>query len=160
MSTAKTNAMRILENLKIPYTVFTYPSEDFLDGVTVAQMVGKPVETVFKTLITVGASRNHYVFVLPVAKELDLKAAARAAGEKSVEMLAVSKITEVTGYIKGGCSPVGMKKLFKTVIDASAEALPVMTFSAGKRGMQLETAPHDLAAAVKATFADITAKPQ
>jgi Cys-tRNA(Pro)/Cys-tRNA(Cys) deacylase len=158
MSNVKTNAMRILENLKIPYTVFTYPSEDFLDGVTVAQMVGKPVEMVFKTLVTVGASRSNYVFVIPVAKELDLKAAARAVGEKSIEMLAVSKITDVTGYIKGGCSPIGMKKLFKTVIDASAATLTSMTFSAGKRGMQIEAAPQDLAAAVKATFNDITAK--
>ncbi len=155
---AKTNAMRMLDKEKIVYEVYTYGGDEFLDGVTVAGRIGKPVETVFKTLVTLGASGEPYVFVVPVAEELDLKAAARAVGEKSISMLPVARITEVTGYVKGGCSPVGMKKLYKTVIDASAEAFDTIIFSAGKRGMQLEVSPKALAGAVGAQFFEITLK--
>ncbi|MDP4152473.1 MAG: Cys-tRNA(Pro) deacylase [Bacillota bacterium] len=154
----KTNAMRILEKAKIDYSVFTYDSDEFLDGVTVAGMVNKPVETVFKTLLTVGAGNNVYVFVIPVAATLDMKAAARAVSEKSVSMLPVAKITAVSGYIKGGCSPIGMKKQYATVIDESARDLKLITFSAGKRGMQLETSPEDLAKVVGATFTAVIEK--
>jgi len=152
---AKTNAMRALDKEKMVYNAYAYGSDEFLDGVTVAGMIGKPVEQVFKTLVTVGAKKETFVFVIPVAKELDLKAAAKAVGQKSIEMLPAKDITVVTGYLKGGCSPIGMKKLYQTVIDASGEEQETIIFSAGKRGMQIELKPQDLAKICRAGFASV-----
>ncbi|NLG91992.1 MAG: Cys-tRNA(Pro) deacylase [Clostridiales bacterium] len=141
----KTNVMRILDRAKIPYKYYFYDHEDGkIDGVSVAHKLGQKVEQVFKTLVTRGASRNFYVFVVPVAKELNLKAAAKSVGEKSVEMIHVDEINKVTGYIRGGCSPIGMKKQFQTVIDSSCEQLPSIIVSAGKIGAQIEVEPHAL----------------
>lgn len=135
----KTNVMRILDRAGIPYAHYSYEhhGNDAVDGVTVAQRIGRPVEQVFKTLVTRGASRNFFVFVIPVAGELDLKAAAAAVGEKSVEMIHVAELCGVTGYIRGGCSPIGMKKKFPTFFDASALSLDKIAVSAGMRGAQL-----------------------
>lgn len=151
----KTNAMRILESMKIPFSQYTYECEEFVDGLQVADMLGLPYEKVYKTLVTVGNSKNYFVFVIPIAEELDLKAAAKSVGEKSVEMLHVKDINVVTGYVRGGCTAVGMKKQFVTRIDASAEGLEKMIVSGGRIGSQLELAPQDLAKAARAEFADI-----
>lgn len=152
----KTNAMRKLDTARVSYHTYEYEVTDgHIDGVSVAQKLGQPVERVFKTLVTQGASRNYFVFVIPVAQELDLKAAARAVGEKSVAMIPVADINKVTGYIRGGCSPVGMKKAFATVIDASCEGLPTMIVSAGKIGHQIELAPADLIKLACASVAPI-----
>lgn len=151
----KTNAMRILESLGIPFEQYTYECEEFVDGLQIADMLGLPRERVYKTLVTVGNSRNYFVFVIPVASELDLKAAARSVGEKSVELIHVKDINAVTGYIRGGCTAVGMKKQYVTRIDGSAEALEKMIVSGGRIGSQLELAPADLARAAGAEFADI-----
>lgn len=157
MAEAKTNAQRILEKEKIPYQAHSYDvSDGLLDGVSVAQKVGMPVEQVFKTLVTRGASKGIYVFVVPVAKELALKAAAKAVGEKSIEMVAVKEITPLTGYVKGGCSPVGMKKRYPTVVDESALLQQTVVVSAGRIGGQIELAPRDLERAVGCRFAAIT----
>lgn len=156
MTEEKTNVMRFLEQKKIAYTPHWYDvSDGVLDGVTAAGRVGIPPDTCFKTLVTVGASGKNYVFVVPVEKELDLKAAAKAVREKSVEMIKQAQLLPLTGYIHGGCSPVGMKKLFPTVIDASAQTLPEMTVSAGRPGCQITLAPADLAALVRGAFAEI-----
>ena len=156
MASDKTNVMRVLEQHKITYTAHEYPhGKDAVDGVTVAQLLGQNVEQVFKTLVTKGASGAFYVFVVPVAKELNLKAAAKSVGEKSVEMIHVSEINKVTGYIRGGCSPIGMKKLYRTVVDKSCEAFPSIIFSAGKIGAQVEVAPQDLLRLVNGTSAEI-----
>lgn len=152
----KTNAMRIIESNKIKAEVLNYDCEEFLDGVTIAERLGQPPEMTFKTLVTKGKSKNNYVFVVPVAKELDLKKAAKAVEEKSVEMLPLSDLLAVTGYVRGGCSPIGMKKQFRTVIDVSAQALDVMMFSGGRRGSQVKMSPEDLARLAGAQFADIT----
>lgn len=152
---SKTNALRELETLQIPYECTTYDSDGFMDGVSVAAAIGKSCEETYKTLVTVGASRANYVFVIPVAAELDLKKAAAAVGEKSVAMIHAKEITPTTGYIKGGCSPVGMKKLFRTVIHAAAQNLPQITVSAGRLGMQMTLAPADLQRACRAEFAEI-----
>ncbi len=141
----KTNVMRILDQAKISYNHYFYDHEDGkIDGVSVAHKLGQDVEQVFKTLVTRGASREYFVFVIPVAQELNLKAAAKSVGEKSVEMIHVDEINKVTGYIRGGCSPVGMKKQFQTVIDSSCEQLPAIIVRAGKIGAQVEVAPQDL----------------
>lgn len=138
----KTNAMRVLDRAKIPYETYSYEHEDGkIDGVSVAQKLGQPVEQVFKTLVTRGTDRNFYVFVIPVAKELNLKAAARAVGQKSVEMIHVDEIKNATGYIRGGCSPIGMKKQYKTVIDESAQKLSFIIVSGGKIGQQIQISP-------------------
>lgn len=156
MAEEKTNVMRLLDQKKIPYTLHVYDvSDGVLDGVTAAERVGVAPETCFKTLVTVGASRKNYVFVVPVAKELDLKAAARAAGEKSIEMIRQAQLLPLTGYVHGGCSPIGMKKRFPTFLDSSAEGLEEMTVSAGKVGRQVTLAPGDLAGYVGAVFAPI-----
>lgn len=156
----KTNVMRVLEQKKIAYTAHTYPHEEgvAVDGVTVAQSMGFDPASVFKTLVARGAKGQFYVFDVPVAANLDLKKAAKAVGEKSIEMLHQKELLPLTGYVHGGCSPVGMKKLFPTVIDKTAEDLETMIVSAGKIGYQVELAPHDLAALVRAKFADITAE--
>ena len=155
---AKTNAMRILEREKVPYTAHEYAHEEgvAVDGVTVAQMTGMDPAKVFKTLVARGASKTPYVFVIPVACELDLKKAAKAVGEKSVAMLNVSELTPLTGYVRGGCSPVGMKKAFPTVFDESVLNVPTVMVSAGKIGAQVEVAPADLMALLGAQTADIT----
>ena len=151
----KTNAMRILETLKISYTSYTYECDEFVDGLQIADKLLLPYERVYKTLVTKGSSRNYFVFVIPVAEELDLKKAAKSVGEKSVEMIAVKDINGVTGYIRGGCTAVGMKKQYVTRIDESARGLAAMIVSGGKIGLQLELAPQDLAKAAKAEFADV-----
>ena len=156
MAQPKTNAMRILEKEKIPYEMFTYPvTEEHQDGVTVAKLCGQDVETVFKTLVCKGSSKNHFVFVIPVAAELDLKKAAKAAGEKSMEMIHVNDINKITGYIRGGCSPIGMKKLFPTFFHESALEQEFIIVSGGKRGFQIKCEPNQLASACKGQFADI-----
>ena len=153
----KTNVMRILEQKKIACTAHTYPHEEgvAVDGLTAAQSMGLDPAIVFKTLVARGASGQYYVFDVPVAENLDLKKAAKAVGEKSVEMIRQKELLPLTGYVHGGCSPVGMKKLFPTVIHSSAEDLAAMIVSAGRIGCQVELAPHDLAALVRAKFADI-----
>ena len=154
----KTNAIRALDKAKLTYMVHTYENDGTaVDGVTVAQKTGLPVEKVYKTLVTVGHSREHYVFVIPVAAELDLKAAARSVGEKSVEMIHVADINKLTGYIRGGCSPIGMKKQFVTVLDECCLPLDTIVFSAGKIGMQIEMDPRALIDFIGARTAAITA---
>ena len=156
METLKTNAMRILDKEGISYKTYTYDHSDgLIDGISVAQKMGQPVEKVFKTLVTQASSREYYVFVIPVARELDLKAAAKAVGEKSVEMIKVTDITKVTGYIRGGCSPIGMKKAYKTVLDASGEGLEAIIVSAGKIGHQMELPPGVLVSFVHGKFESI-----
>lgn len=152
----KTNAMRILDDQKINYHVLTYDSKDGkIDGVSVAEKVGRPPESVYKTLVAQGASKELCVFILPVYLELDLKKAAAAVGEKKVEMIAVKDITKYTGYIRGGCSPLGMKKTYKTIIDESAASRETFIVSGGKIGIQIELSPEDLANTIGAAFANI-----
>ena len=153
----KTNVMRTLEQKKIAYTAKTYPhgEGDAIDGVSVARAVGLEAEMVFKTLVCKGASGGYYVFDIPVAENLDLKKAARAVGEKSVAMLPQKELLPLTGYVHGGCSPVGMKKLFPTVFHQTAAELPRIIVSAGKIGFQVECDPADLLRLVKGKTADI-----
>ena len=159
---AKTNAMRILERAKVAYTAHEYPHEEgvAVDGIHVAQSLGEDPACVYKTLVTQGASRNYFVFVIPVAAELDLKAAARSVGEKSVAMIHVADINKVTGYIRGGCSPVGMKKQFVTVYDESCLAQPTIMVSGGRIGTQVECAPADLIKVTRGKTAAITQEHQ
>ena len=156
----KTNVMRVLEQKKIAYSAHTYPHEEgvAVDGVTVAQSMGFDPASVFKTLVARGAKGQFYVFDVPVAENLDLKKAAKAVGEKSIEMLHQKELLPLTGYVHGGCSPVGMKKLFPTVIDASAENLETMIVSAGRIGYQVELSPRDLASLRLASFADLVSE--
>lgn len=147
--------MRILESEGVTYTVHGYKSKGALDGITVAGLIGVEQERVFKTLITQNKDQAPFVFVIPVAAELDLKKAAKAAGQKSLQMLPVSKITQLTGYVRGGCSPVGMKKQYPTFIHLSAESRGKIVVSAGKIGYQVELEPHDLAKITGAMFADL-----
>ncbi len=153
----KTNAMRILDKLKIAYTVNSYECDEFVDGVHIADMLGQPYESSFKTLVLVGKSKSYYVFVLPIDKELDMKKCARAVGEKSLEMVHVKDINAVTGYIRGGCTPIGMKKQYRTVIHSTAQDFDRIIVSGGKLGLQLELAPADLAKACGGEFGDIIA---
>lgn len=157
MAETKTNVMRVLEQKKIPYEAHWYPHEEgvAVDGVTVAQSLGQDPERVFKTLVAQGASRAYYVFVIPVAAELDLKKAAKAVGEKSVAMVHVKDLLGLTGYVRGGCSPVGMKKQFRTTFHTSAESQPTIMVSAGKIGAQVEAEPHALASLCRGQFEDI-----
>lgn len=153
----KTNAIRILDSNRISYQIYEYEApEGFLDGVTVARAIGLPEEKVFKTLVTVGHSKGIHVFVIPVAAELDLKKGAKAVKEKSIEMLPSKDITPVTGYIKGGCSPVGMKKAYPTVLDESCRTLDRIVVSAGKVGLQMEVAPADLIELTRGETASLT----
>ena len=154
-SKEKTNVMRVLDQKKVSYNAYHYESEGALSGVEAAKAINMPEEKMFKTLVTVGKSNEHYVFVIPVAKELDLKAAANAAGEKNIEMIAQKELLPLTGYIHGGCSPFGMKKQFKTFIDSSAEAQEKIVFSAGKIGYQVEVAPEDLKKVINFRYFDI-----
>lgn len=151
----KTNAMRILDRLKISYQTMTYECDEFVDALKIADQLGLPYEKVYKTLVTMGNSKNYFVFVIPIDRELDLKKAARAVGEKSVAMIHVKEIQAVTGYIRGGCTSVGMKKQYVTRIDESAEALETMVVSGGKLGVQIELKPEELRIAANAEFADL-----
>ena len=155
MSNVKTNAMRILDKHKIAYKTYCYADTGAVSGTEVAAALGQNPAQVFKTLVTTGKSGTHYVFMLPVAAELDLKKAARAVNEKSVEMLKQKDLLPLTGYVHGGCSPVGMKKLFPTVFHSSVENLPTVIVSAGKIGYQVEVKPADLMGLVRAETADI-----
>ena len=153
----KTNVMRTLEQKKIPYTAYTYPTEGgAMDGVSVAAYLGVDPEEVFKTLVAKGASGQYYVFDIPVAESLDLKKAAKAVGEKSIAMLPQKELLPLTGYVHGGCAPVGMKKPFPTVFHETAEILDCIMVSAGKIGFQIQCRPEDLIALVGATTADVT----
>ena len=151
----KTNVMRILDQKKIPYESYDYSHTDALSGTEVAAVLGQDPLQVFKTLVTVGASKKNYVFVIPVCGELNLKAAAKAVGEKSIEMLKAKELLPLTGYIHGGCSPIGMKKLFPTVFDRSAESYDTILFSAGKIGYQVQLSLSDLEQVIPFTLADI-----
>lgn len=151
----KTNAMRILESLKIPFTHYTYECDEFIDGLQIADKLSQPYEKFYKTLVTQGNSKNYFVFVIPIAEELDLKKAAKAVGEKSVEMIHVKDINAITGYIRGGCTAIGMKKQYVTRIDSSARLQPTIIVSGGRIGSQIECKPEDLARAAKAEFAEI-----
>ena len=151
----KTNVMRTLEQKKIPYTAHSYDPEGPIDGVSVAQTLGQPPEQVFKTLVTKGASEAYYVFDIPVAENLDLKKAAKAVGEKSVAMLPQKELLPLTGYVHGGCSPVGMKKQFPTVFHETALLYDTVCVSAGKIGHQVECDPNALIALLRAKTADV-----
>ena len=151
----KTNAMRILDRNKVSYKVNTYQCDEFIDGVHIADKLGQPYEKSFKTLVTVGKSGEHYVFVIPVNEEIDMKKASKSVGEKSVEMLHVKDINAVTGYIRGGCTPLGMKKQFVTVVDESAEKFDEIIISGGKIGVQIFLNPKDLVKVVRGSFKDI-----
>lgn len=151
----KTNAMRLLDRAKIPYQFHTYEADEFVDGITTAKKLNQPPEQCFKTLVTHGKSGGYYVFVLPVDKELDLKKAAKAVGEKSVEMIPVKEINALTGYIRGGCSPLGMKKAYPTVVHESAKQYDTIMISGGRIGMQLELSPLHLVELIRGKFEDI-----
>ena len=151
----KTNVMRILDRMKIGYTAHTYEPDATRSGEEIAAVLGEESAKVYKTLVTRAASGQYYVFIVPVAEELDLKAAARAAGEKSVSMIKQKDLLPVTGYVHGGCSPFGMKKEFPSFIDESAAALDRIFVSAGKVGFQIELAPDDLIRGAKLTTAKL-----
>jgi len=152
----KTNVMRLLEQKRIKSTAHEYPhGDEAVDGVTVAESLNQPIGKVFKTLVARGASRKIYVFDIPVAEELDLKKAAKAVGEKSVAMIHVKEITELTGYVRGGCSPVGMKKQYPTVFHNSCEEQDTIMVSAGKIGYQVELDPGELLKLTRGTTADL-----
>ncbi|MEX3745164.1 MULTISPECIES: Cys-tRNA(Pro) deacylase [Lysinibacillus] len=154
---AKTNAIRLLEQQKIQFEVIEYDTSDGqVDGISVAEKIGHPVSRVFKTLVAKASAQKLFVFVIPVAEELDLKAAAKVVGEKKIEMLAVKELLGYTGYVRGGCSPVGMKKLYPTVIDASAQEQGSIIVSAGKIGMQVHLQLDGLVAVTKAKLAPIS----
>lgn len=156
MAEQKTNVMRILGQKKIKYAAHEYPHGDSaVDGVSVARMTGRDPACVFKTLVTRGASKEIFVFVIPVAEELDLKKAAKAVGEKSISMVHVSEINALTGYVRGGCSPIGMKKQYKTVFHSSILSLENVLVSAGKIGQQVELAPADLISLTRGNTANI-----
>ena len=152
----KTNVMRLLDGAKIPYHDHCYVESGVVSGVDVARVLNQPVDRVFKTLVTEGASKEHYVFVVPVEKELDLKKAAKAVGEKSIAMIKSKELLPLTGYIHGGCSPIGMKKCFRTTADISAREQETIFVSAGKIGYQVELAPADLEKMIRLSYADIT----
>ena len=151
----KTNAMRILDTQNISYVIHTYECDEFHDGIQIAQALNEPYEKVYKTLVTQGTSKNYFVFVIPIAEELDLKKAAKVVGEKSVAMIHVKDINQVTGYIRGGCTSIGMNKQYPTVVDESAKLLEKIIVSGGKIGTQLELSPGDLIKAAKAEYANI-----
>ena len=155
MKEQKTIVEKLLDQKKIEHKSYSYDNSQAFDGVTVAEMIGKPADCVFKTLVCVG-NKGNCVFVVPVAKELDLKKAAKASGQKYVEMIKQKELLPLTGYIHGGCSPVGMKKKFKTVIDESAKGREFFYVSAGKVGFQVKVSPEKLANFIGADFADLT----
>lgn len=151
----KTNVMRILEQRKILYKSYEYSDTDAISGVEVAKVLGEDPNQVFKTLVTVGATKAYYVFMIPVHKELDLKKAAKAVGEKSIAMIKSKELLPLTGYIHGGCSPIGMKKQFRTVIDVSASNFATILFSGGKIGYQVEVSLEDLTKVVRYDLREI-----
>ena len=155
-SAEKTNAMRIMEQKKAKYVFHDYTASGAVAGEDVAAAMGQSPDRVFKTLVTVGMSGKNYVFVVPVCKELDLKKAAKTVGEKWVEMIKSKELLPLTGYVHGGCSPVGMKKLFRTVIDVSAESKETVCFSGGKIGYQMEAPLSELEKVIPIELADIT----
>lgn len=152
----KTNVMRILDKKKIEYRHYCYANTGETNGEKVAMLLGQNPDRVFKTLVTVGKTGEHYVFVIPVNRELDLKKAARAVGEKSVGMLRAKELLGLTGYVHGGCSPIGMKKFFCTTVHETAKDYDTIFFSAGKIGYQIETAPEALARVIRFSYADLT----
>lgn len=151
----KTNAMRILERNHIDFQIHTYECDEFVDGIHIADQLGQPYEQSFKTLVMQGKSREYHVFVLPVDKEVDLKKAARVVHEKSLEMVPVREIQAVTGYIRGGCTAIGMKKQYNTVVHESAKDFDQMIVSGGRLGTQIVLAPEDLVKVTQGQFADI-----
>lgn len=153
----KTNAMRILDRNKIEYKMIHYECDEFIDGLHCAESSGAPVEKSFKTLVMQGKSGQYYVYVIPIADEVDLKAAARAVNEKSVEMIRVKDITKITGYVRGGCSPIGMKKQFKTIIHESARDCDVVFVSGGRIGTSVCLKPDSLLQILPAEYADVVA---
>lgn len=153
----KTNVMRVLDSKKIKYVSHEYTNTDAVSGVEVAQALGEDPRRTFKTLVTVALSKNHYVFLVPVNGELDLKKAAKSVGEKKIEMIKSKELLPLTGYIHGGCSPVGMKKFFKTTIDKSAQDFDTIIFSAGKIGYQVETSLSELEKVIRFSLDDIVA---
>ena len=152
----KTNAMRMLERQKVPYQAFTYECDDFIDGIHCADMIQVPHEQSFKTLVMEGKSGGYYVFVVPIEAEVDRKSAARAVGEKAVDMIHVKDINKITGYIRGGCSPLGMKKQFRTFIEMDCLNQDKIYFSAGKIGMQIQMDPKTLMDLIHVQAGDIT----
>ena len=151
----KTNAMRFLDTKKIAYEVQAYQCDEFIDGVHAAEKLGQPLDETFKTIVAQGKSGSYYCFLLPVAEELDLKKAAKSVGEKSVELLHVKDITKVTGYVRGGCTPIGMKKQFMTVVHSSAQELEKFYISGGRIGMQIHLSPTELVNAINGKFEPI-----
>lgn len=151
----KTNAMRFLDTKKIAYEVQAYQCDEFIDGVHVAEKLGQPLDETFKTIVAQGKSGSYYCFLLPVAEELDLKKAAKSVGEKSVELLHVKDITKVTGYVRGGCTPIGMKKQFMTVVHSGAQELEKFYISGGRIGMQIHLSPTELVNAINGKFGPI-----
>ncbi|MEE8885885.1 MAG: Cys-tRNA(Pro) deacylase [Eubacteriales bacterium] len=155
---AKTNAMRILDKKGIEYEVLRFECSDFTDGVSMAEAEGAPVDQTFKTIVTKGKSGAYHVLVIPVAEEIDLKAAAAASDEKSLEMVHVKDLFGLTGYVRGGCSPIGMKKQFPTILDSSAEKFNEIYISGGRIGLSLKMAPADILAVTRGKYGDITRK--
>lgn len=151
----KTNVMRILDKNKIPYEILTYECDEFIDGLHSADITGAPYEQSFKTLVAQGKSKEYYVFVLPIELEVNLKAAAKVVGEKSMEMIHVRDITKITGYVRGGCSPLGMKKQFQTVIHETAKSFDQIYVSGGRIGSTVKVDPLRLAEVCRGSFADI-----
>lgn len=151
----KTNVMRILDKAKIEYKTYDYTNSGAISGKDVAVSMGQDPSKVFKTLVTQAKSKQYYVFMIPVLKELDLKKAAKAVGEKALSMIPQKDLLSVTGYIHGGCSPIGMKKSFKTCIDVSAQSIDTIIFSAGKIGRQVETSPNRLKDFINAKYFDL-----
>ena len=154
----KTNVMRVLDQKKVPYEMYTYADTEAISGVEVAAVLGQNPNQVFKTLVTVGASKKNYVFVIPVCSELNLKKAAKAVGEKSIEMIKSKELLPLTGYIHGGCSPIGMKKFFTTTIDETAKDWDTFIFSAGKIGYQVEVSLENLSKVIRYELKDICDK--
>lgn len=156
MDKHKTNVMRILDNFKVNYKHYSYTDTDAISGIEVATVLNQNPEQVFKTLVTISKTKKYYVFVIPVAQELDLKKAAKSVNEKSIEMLKLKDLLPTTGYIHGGCSPIGMKKFFTTVIDETAKNFNTIIFSGGKIGYQVKLSLNDLSKVIKYSTADIT----
>ena len=151
----KTNVMRVLAQKKIPYKSYTYEADATMSGKEIAGILGEPVDKVFKTLVTRGKTGAYFVFVIPVASELDLKKAAKTVGEKSVEMIPQKELLPLTGYVHGGCSPIGMKKFFQTTVHETAKDMDIFFFSGGKVGFQVEVSPKDLEKVIRFAYADV-----
>ena len=156
MKVEKTNVMRILDQKKVTYNSYSYANTDAISGIEVATVLNQNPNQVFKTLVTISSNKINYVFVVPVSKELNLKKAAKSVNEKSIEMIKSKELLPLTGYIHGGCSPIGMKKQFKTVIDSSATNFETIIFSAGKIGYQVEVSLEELQKVIRYDLSDIT----